>query len=103
MPRRTNEMPEPVKPAKAPKKKAARKRGRRGSKMLILQGALYTGLGIIPPVQAMMMTDIAMTTRNIIIMILAGLAGGGTALKAFLSTNFAESNASRTDNDDEAQ
>lgn len=67
------------------------------NKLLVLQGGLYTVLGALPPVAAVLASNAELTARSIICLIISGIIGGATALKAFLSTNFAESKESKPD------
>jgi hypothetical protein len=62
--------------------------------MLILQGAIYAIIGALTPVAGMLATQTELTKRTTIAMIVAGIMSGATALKAFLSTTFADSSAS---------
>lgn len=64
------------------------------SKQLIIQGALYTIIGALTPVTALLNTEQALTNRVITVMIVSGIIAGATALKAFLSTTFAQSKES---------
>jgi len=68
------------------------------SKQLLIQGALYTIIGAITPVMALLSSDKPMDRRQTITAILAGLVAGATALKAFLSTTFAQSSESELPN-----
>lgn len=63
-------------------------------KMLILQGFLYTLIAALTPVYAAILSDIILTTRVIIGVSIGAIIAGATALKAFLSTTFSDSNAS---------
>lgn len=64
---------------------------------LILQGALYTIIGALTPIGAVLASDTDLSSqRTIATMIVTGLIAGATALKAFLSTTFADSPESVT-------
>lgn len=62
---------------------------------LIIQGALYAIIGAFTPVAAMLVGDQPLTTRTIIAITISALVAGATALKAFLSTTFADSKESK--------
>jgi len=68
------------------------------SKQLLIQGALYTLIGALTPVMAMLSSDKPLDRRQIITATLAGVVAGATALKAFLSTTFAQSKESELPN-----
>ena len=70
------------------------------NKQLIIQGALYVIIGAITPVMAMLSSsqDVILTQRAIVTACLAGVVSGATALKAFLSTTFAQSKESELPN-----
>lgn len=67
--------------------------GSGGNKLLIFQSILYFVIGASSPVTGILSTEVPMTNRVIALMILLGLGGGCAAVKAFLSTTFADSNA----------
>lgn len=52
----------------------------------ILQGGLYTLLGVIPPVVQMLSSDAKLTGRSLTCLVFTAIGGGGLALKAYLST-----------------
>lgn len=52
-----------------------------------LQGGLYTMLGSLPIVAAVLASNSELTARSISAMIVNALIGGGLALKAFLSSS----------------
>lgn len=60
-------------------------------KLLFVQGALFTIIGALTPVIAVLSSDTALTQRTIAVLVISGLVSGATALKAFLSTTFADS------------
>lgn len=64
------------------------------SKLLLVQGALYALIGALTPVSAVLASDTILNTRSVVAMTVLGLVAGATALKAFLSTTFAESKES---------
>ena len=68
------------------------------SKQLLIQGALYTLIGALTPVMALLSSDKELDQRTTITAIIAGLVAGATALKAFLSTTFAQSRESELPN-----
>lgn len=70
------------------------------NKQLIIQGALYTIIGALTPIMAMLSAsqDVVLTQRAIITACMAGVVAGATALKAFLSTTFAQSKESELPN-----
>ena len=61
------------------------------STQLIIQGALYTIIGALTPVVALLTSNEELDNRKIAVMIISGLVAGATALKAYLSTTFADS------------
>jgi uncharacterized protein (DUF1501 family) len=68
------------------------------SKQLLIQGALYTIIGALAPVIALLSSDRALDRRQIITLFLAGIVSGATALKAFLSTTFSQTRESELPN-----
>lgn len=66
---------------------------------LWLQGALYTGIAALTPVYAAIVSDMTMTWRNMLGITIGSLIAGMTALKAFLSTTFSDSNAAQPPTD----
>jgi hypothetical protein len=64
-------------------------------KMLTFQAALAAIIGAMTPVLVMLTSSAPLNARNIWIMAIGGLIGAATALKAFLSTTFADSPASK--------
>jgi len=68
------------------------------SKQLLIQGALYTLIGALTPVMALLSSEKPMDRRQTITAVLAGLVSGATALKAFLSTTFAQTTESELPN-----
>jgi carbon starvation protein CstA len=67
------------------------------SKLLILQGGLYTIIAALTPVPVFLAGSEPITTRALWGLVVSSLLAGATALKAFLSTNFAESKESQPD------
>lgn len=65
------------------------------SKLLVLQGGLYTIIAALTPIAAFLISDAALNARSIAAVVCSALIAGATALKAFLSTTFSESNASK--------
>ncbi len=61
------------------------------NRQLIMQGALYTVIGALTPVLALLSSDHPLDRRQVITTVIAGIVAGATALKAFLSTTFADS------------
>lgn len=68
------------------------------NKQLLIQGALYTIIGALTPVLAMLSSTTELSQRAIITACIAGAVAGATALKAFLSTTFAQSKESELPN-----
>ena len=68
------------------------------NKQLLVQGALYTIIGALTPVMALLSSDREMDQRQTIAVILAAIVAGATALKAFLSTTFAQTRESELPN-----
>jgi hypothetical protein len=68
------------------------------SKQLLIQGSLYVIIGALTPVMALLSSDRPMDRRQTITAIIAGLVAGATALKAFLSTTFAQTTESELPN-----
>lgn len=69
-------------------------RARRSSvttKMLILQGGLYTGIAAINHIVTTLGTDMPINVRTLICLVGGALVAAGTSLKAFLSTTFSQS------------
>lgn len=64
------------------------------SRQLIIQGALYAIIGAFTPIVAMLAGDQPISTRTIVAICISALVAGATALKAFLSTTFADSKES---------
>jgi len=65
------------------------------SKLLFLQGALYTGIATLTPwVTYLAATDNPITWRSLACCSVGSIVAGATALKAFLSTTFSDSPAS---------
>lgn len=64
------------------------------SKQLIVQGLLYTIIGALTPVAGLLASQVELTQRAVITIVITGIVAGATALKAFLSTTFADSSAS---------
>lgn len=60
-------------------------------KLLWLQGGLYTGIAALTPLTTALSSTTPMTGRYILCLVIGSTIAGATALKAFLSTNFAES------------
>lgn len=67
------------------------------SKLLFVQGGLYTLIGMLTPIPVALASNVELTWRAVTGLIISALLAGATALKAFLSTNFAESKASEPD------
>jgi hypothetical protein len=57
---------------------------------MILQGFLYSLIGALTPVAAVLGSDSPINNRLVASMIVGGLIAGATACKAFLSTTFAD-------------
>jgi hypothetical protein len=55
------------------------------SRLQILKGTLYAGIGLLTPVGAFLASNTPLTSRSIAACIVAGLLSGLTALKAFTS------------------
>ena len=68
------------------------------NKQLLIQGALYVIIGALSPIAALLTTDQEITNRVLTVMIISGILSGATALKAFLSTTFAQSKESELPN-----
>jgi len=68
------------------------------NKQLIVQGALYVVIGALTPVMALLSSDRELDRRQMITTIIAGVVAGATALKAFLSTTFAQTKESELPN-----
>jgi hypothetical protein len=68
------------------------------NKQLLVQGALYTIIGALTPVLALLSSDRELDQRQTIGVILAAVVAGATALKAFLSTTFAQTRESELPN-----
>lgn len=66
------------------------------NKQLLIQGALYVLIGALTPVMALLSSESTLDRRQTITAIIAGVVAGATALKAFLSTTFADSPQSDT-------
>lgn len=64
------------------------------NRVLWIQGGLYTTIAALTPVASALMSDVTLTTRYMIALVMAAIIAGATALKAFLSTTFSESPAS---------
>lgn len=67
------------------------------SRLLLIQGGLYTMIGALTPVPTVLVADAPLTTRSLVCLAIIALISGGNALKAFLSTTFSESAASQPD------
>jgi hypothetical protein len=67
------------------------------SKLLFVQGGLYVLIGTLTPIPVALASNIELTGRVITGLVISSILAGATALKAFLSTNFAESKASEPD------
>ncbi len=68
------------------------------NKQLLIQGALYTIIGALTPVMALLSSDRPLDKRQIITAVIAAIVAGATALKAFLSTTFAQTRESELPN-----
>jgi carbon starvation protein CstA len=68
------------------------------NKQLLVQGFLYTLIAALTPVMALLSSDRPLDRRQTIAVVLAGVVAGATALKAFLSTTFAQSSESELPN-----
>lgn len=68
------------------------------NKQLLVQGALYTIIGALTPVMALLSSDRTLDRRQTITVVIAAVVAGATALKAFLSTTFAQSTESELPN-----
>lgn len=64
------------------------------SRQLLIQGILYAIIGAMTPVAAMLVGDQPLSTRSIVAISISAIVAGATAVKAFLSTTFAESKES---------
>jgi hypothetical protein len=61
------------------------------TKLLVLQAALYTGIAALTPAATALASDMTLTARSVTGLIIGCIIAGGTALKAFLSTTFSDS------------
>lgn len=61
------------------------------TKLLVLQGLLYTVPAALTPVATVLASDTPLTWRVIAGLVVAAIISGSIALKAFLSTTFSES------------
>jgi hypothetical protein len=68
------------------------------NKQLLIQGALYTTIGALTPVMALLSSDRPLDRRQVITAVIAAIVAGATALKAFLSTTFAQTTESELPN-----
>ena len=68
------------------------------NKQLLIQGALYVIIGALTPVIAMLSSDRELDNRAMLTVVIAGIVAGATALKAFLSTTFAQTKESELPN-----
>lgn len=68
------------------------------NKQLLIQGALYTIIGALTPVMALLSSDRPLDRRQVITAVIAAIVAGATALKAFLSTTFAQTRESELPN-----
>lgn len=66
------------------------------SKLLYLEGALFFLIGGLTPVGAILASEVSLSNRTTAAMIVSGIIGGSTALKAYLSTKFASTTANGT-------
>ena len=64
------------------------------NKQLLIQGALYAVIGALSPILAVLSQNAPIDRKAIITAIISGIISGATSLKAFLSTTFAQSDAS---------
>lgn len=63
------------------------------NKMLITQGVLYTMVAMLTPTLNVLAGDTELTSRAVVVIVITSLISGALALKAFLSTTFADSPA----------
>ncbi len=67
------------------------------TRMLWIQGALYTIIAMLMPVSTFLAGDSEATPRAISAVVVFAIISGATALKAFLSTTFSDSKYSDAD------